>query len=72
MPELTKHEELKIKYGNIFSTDSGKDVLKDLCTRFHMESSTYLKKNTLEDILFNEGARSVILFINDMLKNNKK
>ena len=45
----------------IFESEKGKNVLYDLCRRFHYFESSY--KGDVNDTIFREGERNVINFI---------
>ena len=64
-------EGLKKNYKYIFNTDEGKEVLSDLEKRCHYHSTTNVKGDSHESA-YMEGQRSVILFINSMLRNDKE
>ena len=57
--------DLEAMYEHIFELDDGEQVLKDLQKRFHADRSTF-SKDALE-MVFLEGQRSVILFIENKI-----
>ena len=61
---------LKKNYEYIFNTDEGKQVLTDLEKRCHYHSTTNVKGDSHESA-YMEGQRSVLLFIKNMLLNDK-
>ena len=64
-------EGLKVNYKTIFNTDEGKRVLADLEKRCHYHSTTNVKGDSHESAYL-EGARSAVLFINNMLNKKEK
>tara|TARA_B100000029_G_scaffold277031_1_gene271521 strand:- start:1857 stop:2069 length:213 start_codon:yes stop_codon:yes gene_type:complete len=62
-------KQLTIAYKQVFESDNGKKVLEDLEKRCSYHSTTHIKGDSHESA-FLEGARSVVLFIKNML--NKK
>ena len=61
---------LKKNYEYIFNTEEGKEVLTDLEKRCHYHSTTNVKGDSHESA-YMEGQRSVLLFIKNMLLNDK-
>jgi hypothetical protein len=57
--KFTEHKKL---YKEVFGTEMGKQVLHDLCKRYHALSS-HGPKTTNEMMRFREGERNVILYI---------
>jgi len=55
-----KMRDIAIAYKRVFDSEEGKKVLKDLMRSCFMLDTTYTNK---EDLIFNEGARSVVLRI---------
>ena len=62
-------KQLNLDYKTTFGSESGERVLKDLQKRCSFETTTHIKGDSHESAYL-EGARSVVLFINNML--NKK
>ena len=62
-------KQLTIDYKQTFKSESGEKVLEDLKKRCSFETTTHIKGDSHESAYL-EGARSVVLFINNML--NKK
>ena len=62
-------KQLTIDYKTTFSSESGDRVLEDLKKRCSFNTTTHIKGDSHESAYL-EGARSVVLFINNML--NKK
>lgn len=58
-------KEAAYKYREVFKTEPGEKVLLDLLQRFHFLASTFTphKGETVNDVIFKEGQRSVILHI---------
>ena len=63
-------KQLKENYQQVFSTDEGKQVLSDLEKRCHYHTSTNVKGDSHESA-YQEGQRSILLFIKQMLQTNK-
>ena len=63
-------EGLKKNYKFIFNTEEGKRVLSDLEKRCHYHATTNVKGDSHESA-YMEGQRSVLLFIKNMLLNDK-
>ena len=63
-------EGLKKNYRFIFNTEEGKQVLSDLEKRCHYHATTNVKGDSHESA-YMEGQRSVLLFIKNMLLNDK-
>ena len=59
-------KQLTIAYKQIFNSDNGKKVLEDLEKRCSYHTTTHIKGDSHESA-FLEGARSVILFIKNIL-----
>ncbi|KKL19197.1 hypothetical protein LCGC14_2467890 [marine sediment metagenome] len=73
MQDLTPEEEkiLRVAYSQTFGTEAGQVVLKDLAKRCFKYTTTY-KAYDLErqkDIYINEGARQVLLTIEELMSN---
>ena len=62
-----KLDDLKKTYRQLFNTDEGKVILRDLKLRNHMLSSTFVPGDT-NDTAFREGQRSVVLTILRMME----
>ena len=62
-------KQLELDYKMTFGSESGKRVLEDLKKRCSYNTTTHIKGDS-HDSAYLEGARSVVLFINNML--NKK
>ena len=61
---------LQKNYEYIFNTDEGKEVLSDLEKRCHYHTSTNVKGDSHESA-YQEGQRSILLFIKQMLQKEK-
>jgi hypothetical protein len=64
-------EKLVTNYKNLFNCPNGQIVLYDLETRFGMFKTSFVAKDAY-GTAFNEGQRSVMLFILDMMNKNMK
>ena len=62
-----KLDDLKKTYRQLFNTDEGKVVLRDLKLRNHVLSSSFVAGDP-HDTSFREGQRSVILTIMRMME----
>ena len=62
-----KLDDLKKTYRQLFNTDEGKVVLRDLKLRNHVLSSSYVAGDP-HDTSFREGQRSVVLTIMRMME----
>ena len=60
-------EELKTAYQQTFSNKQGDIVLNDLAQRCHFFTTTWSEKT--HELAYKEGQRSVLLFINNMVKD---
>ncbi len=60
-------EELKLAYQQTFANEQGEKVLNDLAQRCHFFTTTWSEKT--EELAYKEGQRSVLLFINNMVKD---
>jgi hypothetical protein len=63
-------KQLRENYQQVFSTDEGKQVLSDLEKRCHYHTSTNVKGDSHESA-YQEGQRSILLFIKQMLQKEK-
>ena len=63
-------KKLQESYKHIFTSDEGKEVLSDLEKRCHYHTSTNVKGDSHESA-YQEGQRSILLFIKQMLQTNK-
>ena len=61
----------KTNYKMIFSSDEGKQVLSDLEKRCHHHTTTNVKGDSHESA-YMEGQRSILLFIQAMLRNDNE
>jgi len=52
----------------VFETEKGKNLLYDMCKKFHYFDSSY--QGNVNDMLFREGERNVINYIMLQLKQN--
>ena len=59
-------KQLTIAYKQIFNSDNGKKVLEDLEKRCSYHTTTHIKGDSHESAYL-EGARSVVLFIKNIL-----
>ena len=64
-------KNLKTNYKMIFSSDEGKQVLSDLEKRCHHHTTTNVKGDSHESA-YMEGQRSILLFIQHMLRNDNE
>ena len=64
-------KQLVIDYKTTFGSESGQRVLDDLKKRCSFETSTFVKGDSHESAYL-EGARSAVLFINNMLNKKEK
>ena len=53
-------------YKQCFASEAGKLVINDLASRFHMYSTTLSADSN--EMAYREGQRSVLLFLNNTLK----
>nr|BAR39374.1 hypothetical protein [uncultured Mediterranean phage uvMED] len=63
-------KKLKEDYQFTFSSEEGKQVLSDLEKRCHYHTSTNVKGDSHESA-YQEGQRSILLFIKQMLQKEK-
>lgn len=63
-------KKLREDYQFTFSSDEGKQVLSDLEKRCHYHTSTNVKGDSHESA-YQEGQRSILLFIKQMLQKEK-
>tara|TARA_X000001382_G_scaffold2414_2_gene2866 strand:- start:189 stop:401 length:213 start_codon:yes stop_codon:yes gene_type:complete len=64
-------KQLVIDYKQVFTSESGEKVLEDLKKRCSYHTTTHIKGDSHESAYL-EGARSVVLFINNMLNKKEK
>ena len=64
-------KQLVIDYKQTFGSESGERVLEDLKKRCSFETTTHVKGDGHESAYL-EGARSTVLFINNMLNKKEK
>ena len=64
-------KQLVINYKQVFTSESGEKVLEDLKKRCSYHTTTHIKGDSHESAYL-EGARSVVLFINNMLNKREK
>ena len=62
--------KLKEAYKIVFGSDLGKEVMEDLEKRCHYNATTNIRGDSHESA-YMEGQRSVLLFIKNMLLNDK-
>jgi len=62
-------EAIRFMYSQVFSTESGKKVLKDLEARCNYRNTTYVQ-NDSNGTAFEEGKRTVYLHILNMLEED--
>jgi len=67
MDNLQKLKDLRSNYRNTFTTEEGAKVLKDL-NRFCFKDAPTFNNDSLV-MAYNEGARSVALFIKQMMED---
>lgn len=63
-------KKLQEAYKIVFESDNGKEVMKDLEKRCHYNATTNVRGDSHESA-YMEGQRSVLLFIKNMLLNDK-
>lgn len=61
--EEKAHKQIRIlcDYKDFFDTEKGKNVLYDLCKRFHYFQTSY--NGNVNDTIYREGERNVLNFI---------
>jgi hypothetical protein len=64
-------KQLKEFYKLVFESDAGKQVMSDLEKRCHYNVTTNVRGDSHESA-YMEGQRSVLLFIKNMLLNDKQ
>ena len=64
-------KQLTIDYKQTFGSESGQRVLADLNKRCSFDPTTHIKGDSHESANL-EGARSAVLFINNMLNKKEK
>jgi len=64
-------KQLTIDYKTTFNSESGQRVLEDLKKRCSFTTTTHVKGDSHESAYL-EGARSTVLFINNMLNKKEK
>ena len=64
-------KKLNLDYKTTFGSESGERVLDDLKKRCGFNMTTHIKGDSHESA-FLEGARSTVLFINNMLNKKEK
>lgn len=57
-------------YQRLFNTEDGKIVLEDLCKRYYVYDTLAKPGTDRDEIVLNEGKRSVILFILGVMNVN--
>lgn len=62
--------KLKEIYKIVFESDDGKQIMEDLEKRCHYNTTTNVRGDSHESA-YMEGQRSVLLFIKNMLLNDK-
>ena len=60
-------EDLKAAYKQTFGTEQAKIVLEDLAHRCHFFGTTFTESTN--EVIYKEGQRSVVLFLNNMIKD---
>jgi hypothetical protein len=63
-------KQLRENYKIVFESDQGKQVMSDLEKRCHYNVTTNVRGDSHESA-YMEGQRSVLLFIKNMLHNDK-
>ena len=71
MSDVDKSGDLAALYKQVFNSPNGKLVFQDLCTRFGMFHSSYAAGDP-HGTAFNEGQRSVMLYINESMNFDLK
>ena len=64
-------KQIQINYKTTFGSESGQSVLDDLEKRCSYHTTTHIKGDSHESAYL-EGARSVVLFIKNMLNKKEK
>ena len=64
-------KQLTIDYKQTFGSECGQRVLEDLKKRCSFNTTTHIKGDSHESAYL-EGARSAVLFINNMLNKKEK
>lgn len=64
-------KQLVNDYKQVFTSESGEKVLEDLKKRCSYHTTTHIKGDSHESAYL-EGARSVVLFISNMLNKKEK
>jgi hypothetical protein len=64
--QLAAAKKLAESYQMVFGSDEGIEVLKDLSRRCFVASTTNVPGDANQSA-FNEGTRSVLLFVNNMI-----
>ena len=68
--EELRGKQLRAAYQYFFSTDQGKMILDDLANKFCFLEPTF--RGNVEEVLFNEGGRNVVLYILGMVRDEYK
>lgn len=63
-------EQIKLMYGDVFTSEAGKKVLADLESRCNWRISSYVAGDA-NATAFEEGKRAVLLHIHNMLEEEK-
>lgn len=63
-----KIEELKNVYKDVFNCKGGELIIEDLKSRYNIDSSMFNPDLRVEDMVYKEGARNVILYLLNQIK----
>tara|TARA_R100000995_G_scaffold28663_2_gene12649 strand:+ start:537 stop:749 length:213 start_codon:yes stop_codon:yes gene_type:complete len=63
-------DELKATYKSVLNSDDGLRVMNDLSSRFGLWKTSYTPNS--DETAFREGQRDVVLFLLNMINENKK
>ena len=63
-------EQIRLMYGDVFTSEAGKKVLEDLEARCNWRISSYVAGDA-NATAFEEGKRAVLLHIHNMLEEEK-
>jgi hypothetical protein len=66
--DKTTQEEIIKCYKRVFASDDGKVILSDLASRFKMLSCSFM--GNINETVFNEGQRNVVLFMLNMINTD--
>ncbi len=67
---MIKPEDLRATYKALFNSDDGQIVLDDLQRRFHIHTLVHAERCC--DSAFNDGQRSAVLLIQNLMRDVKE